>query len=1739
MDSDDQPGEQSAFSAVASKAKESFQSVYTLSTHDKPNSEDALVNKAMFPAGVVREGTIIQITTLQSPPLCNEFSEADCSSSYLFYVKFADSGFLSKQPNLQVSVHQSIASALHLERGSAVLLSTEDEVRYRASHVEVVFRNQYLTRADMWRLINRDLMGKCVYRGQSIELIGTVKAVINNIFIAGRKVNSALFHASTKPIFRSESARYVLLIQLAKEMWEFDTEGTGEIMYDKVVNGFLPELFRRWQQMQVRHLVSIVFFTRMEYDSRPPSQPKNVFGGGHRDEASNSALSRDYYRVVVSDMASSESASILDRLKKEFQVFLRDTTIRKPSLGDFAPLACGLSAASAVLPRQIISGHPCTAVRGNILEAINLASSQFATDNVDRDLVRTGVSIVIITPGTGLFEVDYKLLVTTTDTLTDNGVGIDLVCLSRMPLHSVPLFKYRKPIEKSFLKDKADDLRAHDNPLRKFLNTMSEITPSFSSVALNQQPSDHDDSTGGWHYGVPHWVDVSFWMSAVDQSSDLRRTSASTKGHKTSFDMPTQKPFRTRVRIYELQMMGVMENGIRDISIPILPHPPQSSPNLARLHIPLNSPASTGSFHKSSTAGSLRSEEWVDRLQTPKLSASPVSVYGDQRHENQASLRWMDEYDDVLFCHPRVTKFRPRKAIKQPQAKKDPKTHRKRRVSAIPVATGNTDRTNDERKNNMRLPSTASRQERHSALAYGSHKTHLAGATSRKISFGPRGLGVGAPKVAAAIADTSPVGRDVSGVQLQQRPASQLSDTSQVALDPIVNPQGISPGTPVDMARKCLESPREESHSSDDLGLEASRPIPIRKATAMRIMRENRDHHPGSHPEAQDRVAALRDMRDIKGPEISGGFPHAYGPQLPTISPSTSVAPWLTVLNPCNPPKMFMESSGRLGRWHHIFPRPLHAPRLKWKSLSSPAAVPLTTEDFPSADQFAEEYRERSYLVTLPEDMDLRGDPGSLVNELLAFRLARGFQIVVGDRVADALANPSLRNLDIFNDKILARPESSIILSRGSAVHHLKRMAPDRIEIKIHLRHNTAKVNDQIDDAQVFYAPLIRSMLADDYKEQQIPITPYREAFDWLMIDSFIAGHERLEAAQYVEKLRPWRARFVLIPINAPGTSRRRNKSNEDTEEEVRLEGIQKLTQIWQKASYVAPHHRRFAAPAKLQVDANPLEVRYYTKNPSAVIADELENAAIGFTSSASIQLLPETDLYQRSTLDIKSLAAKLQSEKGVRLKDRRWHLKTHHDCFIGSELTTWLVENFRDVRNREEAVELGNLLIKDGLFKHVEGRHEFRDGHYFYHMGDEYRVSRPETKGLFGWGKGSVPPTPLSSPDVKKTNRSRSNSDVKAAVDSESSKPPEKGQRLSVALGKSLIYNLDERHKRSYRKELVNLHYDRLHHPDNCYHIRLEWMNTTPKMIQDAIVHWARSVEPHGLRLVEVPISEACSISSMHPFRAPYLIKLAQEPPPKQPTSYFDTKSFTLKVKPAEKNFYQKALLGRFDFVLDFEAASEFPAEVDVTYSWGKPDYRYSQYIHRSGLLLAQITDEGHFLLLANRLYNNRSSSARTRMADNLVDRNFERNPIFYRPNPLRDADGLRQSASPKASPSSSPAVPAALGIPTVPTSRTHSPWSNISLPQEMLQDNHSISSSYGDPEKLTRDFQHFCQDIEALKSFYSEQLSKGPSPIATTPAMGGKKVTNDKVEPSLEENRIPDLTLPGSLRDKEQVSQ
>lgn len=1595
------------------------------------------------------------------------------------------------------------------------------KAEYTASHVELSFRDEYLARADMWRLAISELANKSVYRGQKIMFMGTIKASVKDIFVQGRKVRSAYFSASTKPIFRSESARYILFIQMSKEMWDFDAEGTGEIMFNKVINGFLPELFKRWEDISARHLVSIVLFTRMEYDNdvatamlRPPLGTNSSSLSDHHNDSSY----KDYYRVVVSDMASGEWTSILMQLKREFKIFLRDVSIvRAPARAAPAPAVEKRQPPSSAGSETVIAGNPSVAVRGNILEAITLACSQFSYDHIDRDLVRTGVSVVVVTPGTGVFEVDHNMLALATETVTGNGVGIDLVCLSPMPLHSVPLIKHRQQVGVSEPKASSAKVATSGNsiePVTKsacnsYCNVVPAISPSQtppsapmpSYVYNSSEPSAVRET---WSYAVPHWIDVSFWTAQENGYSDPRNSSQRSHSHSG-----VNGTFEPRVRMYELQMMGVMENEMANISIPYLHENLYYPRHLSNPHLDLE--------HL--------------KLALSSTGRSPTKT----KHLSQSTkdaLQWMEKYDEAVF-HPRMWKQEAENQATFGKRREERDLARSRaRAGAFVLGTSIDDPDgtlmgstlslgaayfDQKMKGRRKSTERASSRKSSTGNSAATLKPSMGGPRrlSRQISFGPRGIGTIAPKATASTGITPEYARSGPSVArgfltASSTPSANVALSSRAVCTPLEQASVVSTRNRSDSGSTNLSIPKIVT--SDAAEKQPSRPIAIKVALRQRMTAHGAtikqqtkiistpseiEKHQTEKLDASYTAAT----RKITGPQrvltkTTNGW---VEPSTSSLLPTGAHSPWLTILNPCNPGRDNVDLAVHLGPWQHVFPRRHRNSAVRWKSLCSPAAIPLTTECFPSADELASDYEENPYRIAVNDDDELAEVPKSVegfLRELVAFRLSRGFQIVVGANVGQATGQSTSQPGHVLSDDFIREDATNVYLATGSTIHRILCSDGNEVEIKRYVRKsNSMGASSEASTSPILYKPAVRTILAEDYSDRDIVFHPLEEEDNWNYVDNFIAGYKE----EFTDQLRFWRARFVLIPVEPSSTIRRPLQSlNEDDEEEIRLEGIRKLTQMWQRYRYIPPQERRFQAPARKRKDTNPLDIMYQTRNPSAVVAAELDSSLLaeGETGSKSTQLLPDSDLFQRSTLDLSTLAQTIQGEKGVRMMDRRWHWRLHYNCFIGFDLTSWLLQNFRDVDTREEAVELGNNLMKNGLFQHVEKRHNFRDGNFFYQIASEYRTPRPESRsGWFGTRKmeKSVPSTPMpenvakDSPNPERPGSTSRFEDSQSVHDS-ATPTVMPSKRLEVALSKVMRYDVDHR-KKSYRPEIINLHYDRLHNPDNCYHIRIDWMTVTSKLIEDAIVSWATTAEKYGLRLVEVPIGEASSISDTHPFRAPYTVKLAVQPPEKQPQAYFDTNSFSPPAR-RDRHLYQKAIMKRFNFVLDLEAAKDFPEDVIVQYSWGKPDYRFPQYIHRSGVLLAQITDEGDFLLLANRLYNTRSAATKDSAKN-------EKTNHDQRPGP-----GPAPAAIDRLSPFSSPLARATTDL--LGGAFAHS----------------EISSEYITPEKIKVDFEAFCSDVRMLRKFYDEVLTKSVSPGPNTPLL----------DPT-----IPTIGLPPSLSIRE----
>ncbi len=251
--------------------------------------------------------------------------------------------------------------------------------------------------------------------------------------------------------------------------------------------------------MSVTHSVTIVYFTRTTVSALDRVKPRasedfyqvraaSVFTCGtvwmyaavaHTVEC-DAGCSAVLAQVVATMTTVENWASLLPSLKIEFQKFPwranwgivsadpGDSGISGAAsvassasgstsfggVGGVAPAASASSSSSSAQPLGLdvrshaVSGVPTLrlpslAIDGNFLEAVNLALDDFALHHVDRDMQHIGHQILVVSAGSGVFEVPAALSVITESRMMDIGCGCDLVNVGPVPLHRVPLFVIR------------------------------------------------------------------------------------------------------------------------------------------------------------------------------------------------------------------------------------------------------------------------------------------------------------------------------------------------------------------------------------------------------------------------------------------------------------------------------------------------------------------------------------------------------------------------------------------------------------------------------------------------------------------------------------------------------------------------------------------------------------------------------------------------------------------------------------------------------------------------------------------------------------------------------------------------------------------------------------------------------------------------------------------------------------------------------------------------------------------------------------------------------------------------------------------------------------------------------------------------------------------------------------------------------------------------------------------------
>ncbi|KAF8630448.1 hypothetical protein AX17_005425 [Amanita inopinata Kibby_2008] len=1415
--------------------------VLNLWVHDVKDSPSILFNQSWWPG--VTEGDLLRV-------MC---ANAGVDSSFLFVVPKDDG---SSRPQLQISIPKPLADAYGLRNNGEVMVTKEDRWLCRADYVEFVFQDQYLGRSEMWRLVQQ-LVGQCIHTNQEVTFIGGIIAKILAIYIGGKKVSSACMTPTTKAIFRSLSARVTIFIQVCHELWEFT--GDGQRYNEKIVHSFLPALFAKWRESGTNHTVTIVLISRVYYEE---SEIDYAAGPLRCDERGQ--WYKDFYKIITDLEVIYEWKPTLVSLKNSFWDFQRDILLTHHYHRATQDHAIGPS------PPVRLVGRLTYAHDGPILEALNLALNPSETHYIDRSLSLTGAMTLLISPGTGYFRVSKKLLRLTTTRMLDQGFILNLVLLTKPPLHQSPVFSFQGT-----------------DPGPK-----PDINGKFGPHTFDPLWDGEDESSGKKTALKTYWWEP-FWVSAIywDQQMDLPFR---------------QDRFVPRAKMHQIQMLGLLEHDVlSSIEVPYLSEMGECA---------LTSPASEASQLRSEAEKFDLDIFALKRNLTRELPTANGHYRSATEKRSISAIPGIQPIEEV-----------PKQIVRElpPEGPAD-STHAAPSTMVLSTSPSQSS-----------IRSTHTNKSGASAKPSSIRSHSKASLTSRLTPswlFNPFRSAISEPQTSRILASAT----TSRPPPIQPPPAPAITVRAPSATKSAVAPSPLA----IKKATPPMSRASNLSRAFDEDMHIAHRQSFIRRS-------------PVNTPPRDDGISFKR--RNVSNPL--------------TISMSSSSPGSAT-----NPSQIYSyisyTQSSLARRWQHMLPQKLHKYDMKWNALVTPPCLPLTVEYFPSQAEldyayevfsydFVVDPREmRSFLVNPPATKGTTDDMRrtwalAVMQGMAAVRLAQGFQFVLKpqqqkggqqqqNRRMDERATATMRPLKSFmtiDEDLTPKPAGAaevlrwttdpVYLSMSNEIHRIS-YTGEAIQVRRYVRRMLPAKSFE-------YQCLIWPKLGGGYTELSTTFSSRGlENYGWNRMDMLVAGYEQ----NFNESMRYWRTRFVVIPTSEPPMASTGPSGEKLDDEEIRILGIDKLAEQFTKSRWHSPDERPNQTP--------PPPVRFLptTLDPVASVLDEslMEQLdAIHAMGPLKKKMKSEREI---GDMSLAAIAKAMRDEDGVPIKNHQWHRSQYPNSFVGFDFVSWLVREFRDVSSRAQAAELGAKLQEQGLFEHCRGLHGFLDGHYFYRLKDEYSV--PMTpKGWF------------------RRHAQNDDGNPRSGQHPSSATKPRAGRRNKkcLILSQSMVIDVDP-NKRSDQAESVVLHHDIIHNPATIFHFELQWIGTTARCIEDTLRQWNRAIERYGLRLVEAYVTQIYDIRDRNAFQSWYPLRLAV-PPPVVP-------DLEKKVPEGTRttHYFEYALLRRFGFILDVEAADSYPEQIDVVYSYRRSAYTYSQFVHWSGVAFVQVLGGTRgFIFLTNRL--------------------------------------------------------------------------------------------------------------------------------------------------------------------------
>ncbi|OQS06533.1 hypothetical protein THRCLA_01423 [Thraustotheca clavata] len=549
----------------------------------------------------------------------------------------------------QISILKDIATQFQLDLYQDVVVQKIEPTDAHVDFIELSFKDQFMSRADIWRY-KVAMIGRCLYAGKTYEILGT-RAQAEMLLANGKNVLCGVMANHTKLILRSKSSRIVWLIHMSREMWDFDDD--GEMYFEKLVNRLVRGIVNKWLESTVSHSVTILMFSRSFYDKdqfpadyEPTANlfatecQGQAFGPGcttaHMAEGHGPSINidsegryyEDFYKVIIQDYTGPDWTQLFKSLKLEFASYAQLHRWRLPQTKQEAKYNVINSVNPitgepnyAVQWKTLPYGVPSRAVDGNILEAINVTLNILDKHYMDRDLYRAGQGIVMITAGCSVYKVQQRLAQITKQRMMDNGVGMDMISLTKPPMHPVPLFIWQN--------EPASSNNITSSPLCCVAEepTMSPpLTPLSPTSFIRCSPKAKSPT-----YNVPHWINVSFLgfdCTCAASKKSLLRCDCMDKQNESFHALPASRMFDIVVpeacMIFPIALVKVLE--------PTIPSP-------------------RAAYFPTQCAGSSIFSQFTN-LQNPtnwRLEKAPLHMNEQYIQANIPARDVFAEYDDSVF----------------------------------------------------------------------------------------------------------------------------------------------------------------------------------------------------------------------------------------------------------------------------------------------------------------------------------------------------------------------------------------------------------------------------------------------------------------------------------------------------------------------------------------------------------------------------------------------------------------------------------------------------------------------------------------------------------------------------------------------------------------------------------------------------------------------------------------------------------------------------------------------------------------------------------------------------------------------------------------------------------------------------------------------------------------------------------------------------------------------------------